>query len=197
MNLEPLIKWGKKSLAILQQPDFLPADVPFEAFIQKFSWLWQYQNSMERWQEMLEIIGTTETFVRTQGIYQDCHLDLESGFKTQTHFSNTKTMTTELVNFLSHESEKANPQERLVGSSEVLESILGKQKRLEQDQVKSGLTGFVLALAALVSKTTTDVVQAALETVSTRQVLVWCREMIGQSVQSKRKGAFSIDANLE
>ena len=45
-------------------------------------------------------------------------------------------------------------------------------------------------LFAVASKTTGDVIQKALKTVSTKTVLTWCTENFGQSVQAKRKGAF-------
>ena len=75
----------------------------------------------------------------------------------------------------------------LLGSSEIIESVFGKLKNLEQDQVKSGFTAMLLSLAATVSKTSRDVIQKALETVPTKKVFQWYRENIGQSVQSKKK----------
>ena len=93
--------------------------------------------------------------------------------------------------FLAEESLKARPHERLVGSSEVIESVFGKLKRLEHDQSKGGFTGLVLSSAAMVSTTTGEVIQKALQTVPTKRVLAWCKETLGQSVQSKRRKAFA------
>lgn len=97
----------------------------------------------------------------------------------------------ELVEFVHEESLKAGPQERLLGSSEVIESVFGKLKRLEQDQANSGFTGLVLSVAAMVSVTTADVVYQAMEGVSTKTILDWCRKKFGKSVQAKRKEAFA------
>src|SRR5262249_18901590 len=102
-----------------------------------------------------------------------------------------KRVSTELVAFLAKESLKARPHERLVGSSEVIESVFGKLKRLEHDQSKGGFTGLVLSMAAMVSTTTGEVIQQALQAVPTKRVLAWCKETLGQSVQSKRKKAFA------
>jgi len=41
--------------------------------------------------------------------------------------------------------------------------------------------------SARVSTTTQEIIQQALETVSTQQVLAWCKEKFGRSVQSKRR----------
>ena len=92
---------------------------------------------------------------------------------------------------------KAKPDERLLGSSEIIESVFGKLKNLEQDQVKSGFTAMLLSLAAVVSTTSRDVIQKALETVPTKKVFEWYKENIGQSVQSKRKEILSIVRKTE
>jgi hypothetical protein len=109
----------------------------------------------------------------------------------------TKKVASELVSFVLHESFKAKSGERLLGSSEVIESIFGKLKHLEQNQAKSGFTGLILAIGAMVSKTTTEVIRKAMETVPTKHVLEWCRKMLGQSVQTKRKKAFATPEKTE
>ena len=79
-----------------------------------------------------------------------------------------------------------NHDERLLGTSEVIESVFGKMKKLEHDQAKSGFTVFILSLAAIVSETTTEVVHKALETIPTNKVHEWFKKNIGRSVQAKR-----------
>ena len=94
-----------------------------------------------------------------------------------------------VVVFVAQESAKARPDERLLGSSEVIESVLGKLKRLEQDQAKSGFTGLLLSIGAMVASNTLDVILKALKTVPTKKVLAWCKETLGRSVQAKRQEA--------
>ena len=72
----------------------------------------------------------------------------------------------------------------------MIESVFGKLKRLEQHQAHSGFTGLVLAVGALVSTTTQEVIEKALETVPTRQVRQWCQQHLGPSVQAQRQQAF-------
>ena len=103
----------------------------------------------------------------------------------------TRSLRDELVAFVDGESSKARAGERLPGSTEVLESCFGKLKSLERDQRRSGFTGLVLSLGAIVSKTTTEVVQKALEMTKSKDVLQWCQEKLGETVQSKRKHAYN------
>lgn len=108
-----------------------------------------------------------------------------------------KKVSHHLLGFVAKQSLQAKHHERLLGSSEVIESVFGKLKRLEQDQAKGGFTGLLLSVGAMVSTTTTEVVQSALETVSTKDVLAWCKQKLGQSVQAKSKAAFAVHTTTE
>ena len=132
---------------------------------------------------------TTEEFVRTHGLYRRCHVDLAQQLAGLTQTERGKKVRQQLLGFVREESFKAKPNERLLGSSEVLESVFGRFKQLEHDQVKSGFTGLLLSLAALVSTTTAEVIQTALETVRTKQVIAWCKNTLGKSVQAQRREA--------
>jgi len=70
-------------------------------------------------------------------------------------------------------------------------------KYMQGEHVKGSFTGMVLAIPAIVSKTTQDVVQRALETVPVDKVRTWVKETFGKSARVKRKEAFSIGTNTE
>ena len=74
-----------------------------------------------------------------------------------------------------------------VGSSEILESLFGKLKSLEQDQSKGGFTSLVLGAAACVGKVDADTVSAAMRQVSTGDVDAWTKEQMGPTLISKRR----------
>ncbi len=102
-----------------------------------------------------------------------------------------------MLDFVSPQEAKALPNERLLGSSEVLASLFGQFKRLEQEPAKSGFTGLVLGGAAMVSSTASQVAQNALETVPTKTVLAWRQDNLGLSVQAQRRQAFASDQHTE
>ena len=115
----------------------------------------------------------------------------------QAQTERTQRLHRELIAFVAEQEAQVRPGERLLGSSEIIESVFGKMKRLEQDQSKNGFTGLLLGLGALVSTTTSAVIQQALETVSTKQVAIWCQKTLGQTVQSKRRQAFTTSRKAE
>jgi hypothetical protein len=199
MNVDRLIRWGSKVLTFLDQPaqhnsrKFDPQQIK-----EKLGWVIEFRESLEQWQQLLEVITTTESFVRKQGLYHGSCRDLVkelSKFKEQSE--RTKRVRQQLLTFVTTEELKVNPDERLLGSSEVLESLFGKLKRLEQDQAKNGFTALLLSMAAMVNTTTTEVVQKALETVPTKKILAWSKKNLGQSIQSVRKEVFAAHNKTE
>jgi len=198
MNVDCLIRWGRNLLAFMDNPDWEKSKPYDPEIIQlKLGWITKFREALNEWEELLEIIITTERFVRNQGLYRGASRILEKTLTSPTHTNRTRQIKKELIDFVYRESLKAKPTERLLGSSEVIESVFGKLKRLEKDQAKNGFTGMLLSIAAMVSSTTKAVIQKSMETVPTKKVPEWCHKNIGQTIQSKRKKAFEISKNKE
>ena len=192
MNIESLITWGRKTLTFLDTHEREGAhELPQDHLEAQLGWLRGFREQLQEWGELLAVIAVTESFVRTQGLYRGAQRELKALLAPLARLQRTKKVGAHLVAFVAGECLKVKPSERLLGSSEVIESVFGKVKRLEQDQAKSGLTGLILSVAAMVSTTTTEVIQKALATVSTQQVLAWCKKTLGPSVQAKRKKALA------
>lgn len=202
MNVDILIKWGLNILSFLdkQQQQIEASNsnkFDSEQLDEKVGWVNRFREQLREWEDLLQIIATTESFVRENGLYHNSHLELKKHMdqdQNQDHMAHTeltKRVHEQLLAFVAEESLKAKTKERLLGSSEVIESVFGKLKRLEHDQATSGFTGLLLSTAAMVSITTKDVILKALKTVPTREILDWYKKNIGQSVQSMRKEAFT------
>lgn len=190
MNVDILVNWGKNILFFLDKQIETPNPNFDQKIIQeKLGWVTQFRESLFAWEELLFVINRTENFVKKQGIYYNCVMDLSFILPFVSKRDKTNQFIIELLYFVNQESMKS--PKRLLGSSEILESSFGKQKQLEKEQAKSGFTGLILGIAAFVSTTTNEVVQKALETVSTRDVMIWCKETLGQSVQALRNEIFA------
>jgi len=197
MNVAELVTWGRRIVQYLdgagrQQPEWDPQRVE-----QAVGWVRQYRQEVEQWQQFLEVSRIVEQFVKTHGVTLGGTPLLQERLAATGTLPRTQQLRTELLQFVREESTKAKVGERLVGSSEVIESIFGKWKRLEGEQARSGLTGLVLALGALVSHTTPEVVKEALESVPTKAVLAWCREKLGKTVQATRRRLFAAERPAE
>jgi hypothetical protein len=116
---------------------------------ERLGWLPRFRQALKEWEELLQLTASAENFVRRQGLYPGAHLDLEERLPSLARTDRTQRVRRELLAFVAQEAAKAQPNERLLGNSEVIESVLGKLKQLEQDQAKSGFTGLLLCLGAM------------------------------------------------
>jgi hypothetical protein len=191
LNVDKLVKWAMEVLCFLDQHD-LQVSQHFDVhqIEAKLRWLTDFRPQLLQWHEMVQLVKLAESFIKFNGIYRDCHIDLLQVEGFEAHREKTKRLREELLEFIAQQSDQAEANERLLGSSEVIESVIGKLKNMESDQNKSGFTGLLLSLAAIVSKTTEDVIQKAMESVPTKRVREWFKQNIGKSLQSRRKEVF-------
>ncbi len=198
LNVDVLVVWGRRLLTWFDQP-LTSREGTFDPALgqEKLGWVMDFRSPLAEWGELFEMIAVTENFVRHQGLFVEAPVELEKRLRSLGRTERTRRVRDELVACVAAQAAQAHPHERLLGSSEVIESVLGKMKRLERDQAKNGFTGLILSLSALVATSTTAVIEKALETVSTKQVRDWCHKTLGQSVQSKRRKVFASLGQME
>ena len=193
MNVANLSRWGRDLLRVLEEGPRLEREthVSAQQVTDKLDWLHEFDASLEEWAELFQLVTITESCIRQEGFHADSVANLEQRLPESVSTDRVTQVREQLVAFVREEAAKAQPGERLLGSSEVIESVFGKLKQIEQSQAHSGFTGLVLSAAAMVAPTTAEVMLQAVETVSNKTVLGWCRNTLGFSVQSKRKSIFA------
>lgn len=192
MNLAELVAWGKKTLTYLDVAEKVETPpVPQQVFEDKLGWLRQQQEALAEWDGVMEVVSTTLTYVRTNGYHADAERELAEKLPNAAASSMPGRVATALRKFVATESTKADPGERLVGSSECLESLIGTGKRLEGQQSKGGFTKMVLAMAAAVVKPTQEYLESAFDSIKVNDVYTWCRAKLGESLQALRRQAFA------
>lgn len=190
MNLGDLVKWGRQTLALLDDPSPLRRlGLSLEQVHAKLGWLCEYREALAEWSAYQDVIEGALDFVRCRGFYRGAGQDLTAALPIPWGDA-ANQLRQQLIAFVTAESSKARIGEVLPGTTEVLESCFGKLKALEDGQSKSGFTGLVLSLGAMVSTRTAETIHEALERCRVRDVLKWCAEKLGVSVQSQRRQAY-------
>src|SRR2546426_2104830 len=78
----------------------------------------------------------------------------------------------------------------LLGSSDVIESLIGKAKQRLEAHGRSELNKSILLIPCLCGELTQDLVAEALTTVRVQDVTTWVSENVGETMQSKRRREF-------
>jgi hypothetical protein len=191
MNLQELVTWGQDMLRYLDDPHPV-ADAPLDraALTTKLGWLKQYRAALADWGGTMTVVSDTLSYIRRAGYHRQAasELRLQLGAPRS---AMAQRVAIRLVDFVALQSASAQPEERLPGSSEVLESLIGKGKRLEGQHSQSGFTKMILGVAAAVVRPTAECLTTALTTVKNSDVLNWCRTRLGISMAAKRHQAFA------
>ena len=89
------------------------------------------------------------------------------------------------LRFLEEQSQPLAAGERMLGSTEVLESVIGKYKRLQNTYSKGGMTAMLPGMGAIVGQQTRATIAQALATIRTQDVANWCRNTFGMTVAAQ------------
>ncbi len=193
MNVERLGTWAGHLLDVLDEGSAVigTTTISDHADRGKADWVERFRDDIEVWAAVFGIVEMVEQSVRQHGLQQACVDEVEARLHAMNTYPHVADFGENLLSFIRTESAKAHPGERLLGSSEVIESVFGKLKHIEGAQAKQGFTGLILSAAAMVGSTSAAVVQQAMETISVKAVYRWCREMLGVSVQAQRQMLFA------
>jgi hypothetical protein len=196
MNLDSLVSWGRKVLAFLDNPQPVTAErVDGETLSRKLGWMRKYREALEEWSELLALVQMTGEYVRQQGFHAGAVAELRRRLTPLATRRVPQKMREELLEFVGEQSAQARPKERLVGTSEVIESVIGKYKRMQSTHSQGGMTAMVLSVGAIVAKNTIHTIRRALTAIRTQDVTHWCREHLGVTLQAQRCLAFNGNKN--
>lgn len=189
MNLASLLRWGRKILSLLDRGAAGgPASQRAEA---RYGWLREFRAALESWSRWEATVRSSVEYLRTRGLSGSCQMALAAHLQALPADQADDDLAAEFVEFAGAQCQAACPGERLVASTEVLESVFGKWKSLERQESRSGITGLILALGALVGNWSATRVAEALEATPVKHVLDWCQQHLPPTVQSQRRLAFA------
>jgi len=189
MNLGPVLRWARRVLKLLDP--LSGAKLDRERLDAKYGWLRAYDAAVTEWAQLHDVTQQATAFVRQHGLYQGVAAAVAEQWQGVSLSAPARILAAEVAAFVAEQSAPARPGERLIGSTEVLESVFGRQKELERQQAKSGFTGLILGLGALLYERTAATVKAALESTPLKVVKDWCADKLGPSLQAQRREAFA------
>lgn len=192
MNVDKLVAWGKQALQAIEnnaQTNMFASD-PLQA---KLGWLKHYKNELTEWDNIITTAITVENYVRNNGIFMGMTDELQIELENIGDTNRMVKFKGSLLSSVLTDESKVHIGETLLGSSEIIESLFGKYKNIEQEQASSGFTKLILSIPAIVAETTTAIVNTAMAHVKVKEINQWFTDNIGCSVQAKRKEVFLIN----
>jgi hypothetical protein len=188
MNLDTLVNWAEQALAFLDHPrDFPHQRVDRQKLRAKLGWLRSYRRALRRWSELLALARVAEDYVHHEGLHAEIGDALRQRLQPLVATAAGQRFQDAQLRFLEEQSRPLAAGERMLGSTEVLESVIGKYKRLQNTHSKGGMTAMLLGMGAIVGKQTRATIAQALATIRTQDVWNWTRDTFGTTIASQRK----------
>jgi hypothetical protein len=206
MNLAAPLRWARWCLRVLDGPwptgeklsdrqRAVLATLDRGSLKEKLGWLRDYREAIERWCQWHEAIQVVVRHVRRCGIAENSVEALRRQFEAMKLSRSGRDAANAMIAFVAEQASACWPDgKRLIGSTEILESIFGELKTLERQQSESGMTGLMLAVGALISTWSDKEIEKGLETTPWKAVEAWIDEHVGLTVQSQRAVARNLFA---
>jgi hypothetical protein len=190
MNLGPLIGWGTRMLQLVDTPaaDRLGKG-PLERLDEKFGWIKEYRGTLPEWEELHTIKDSVLDHLRIRGYRSNAAEELRTILALHGKFPASQRMADELSTFVDEQCQPLAPGLSLPASSEIIESFIGKGKRIQGQHSRGGFTKMILGMAASVVCLTPDRAQRALERVTQQDLKDWCHAKLGDTLAKLRRVA--------
>jgi len=187
MNLDTLVDWGTRALAYLDNPRDLPGQtINRERLQQKLGWLTEYRSALAAWAELLAVAQRAVSYVRRTGYHRHAAKELKRRLLPLVRTPGGDRLQTGIVTFVREQSRGVKKGKHVLGSSEVLESLLGKYKRIQGTHSKGGMTGSLLNIGAAALRKTSNTIQKALAAVPVAVVGKWVRDNLGLTIPAQQ-----------
>lgn len=135
-------------------------------------------------------------YVRAEGYHCSAVEGLEETLTPLARAPASLRLKTGLLTFVAGQSQHLPEGQHLPGSTEVLESLLGKYKRIQGAHSKGGMTGALLNIGATLLEKTPAVINKALATVRVDHVTQWLRDKLGMTIPAQQALALRQNKNV-
>lgn len=194
MNLDPEIRWGQRALWLLDRvrsgnlTDRQRKRLNHEEVESQLGWLDEYRQELAVWTQLSEIGQASCAVVRRCGYSEETIAQLRTALGPGTTPA-TQELIAELSSVIQQQCDRCGGHPgRLPGSSEVIESLIGKGKRLlGTSQNNNSLTGQILSMAASTVSLSARTLIESLRRCRLSDVQAWLNENIKAGIHIARR----------
>lgn len=186
-NLGKTARWASGILHALKQGRLSQAEVD------AVKWMVPYAPLVYELEKLDRIISRMEESVKTYGLGKKTIMEINTIVnRSQGELSEEGREIIHKIREYCKETLTMLPaHEKLVCTSDIIESAFGKYKNLSSENPMACVTKMVLALAAITVEITTETVREILEEVKLKDINKWEKENIGTTVFKNRCAIYS------
>jgi hypothetical protein len=200
MNLGPTLRWGKMvSYHLSHYRSKSRQGITAQRVHDKLGWVRGFRDELAIWNRCEEVMQASLSFINRHGVYRGAAIKLQEeldGVRAQhpPDCELSATMAAKLIAQVKVSEAQLGEGDRAWLSTENLESLFGRYKRLEGQHSKGGFTSLLAALPMLLTHWTPARVRESLTKVSVKEMKHWVQDTLGTTLTSKRTTAYQESA---
>jgi hypothetical protein len=168
------------------------ASIGRQRFDEKLGWVSGYASDLEKYQQLVDVIESTESQLKHEGLHNESAQRLLQKLDGIDLDEKAKTLETQIMAYIDAQHGDAMPEQARLVSSDVIESVFGQYKQVGHSGCLQELGKMVLLLPLLVTEITAELVLQAMSSVKTSCVDEWSNKTFGPSALALRNAAFSV-----
>jgi hypothetical protein len=186
MNLQPIFKWGITILKMLASDTADPSEK------EKMKFVKDYELLIRQSHRLIEIANRIQELLKNNGLSEKTKTECLELFDKENdpRILEFKNMITA---FLTTKINAVEGCEKILCSSDILESSFGKYKNYISDNISVGITNLALSIPAFGSKLGKTEITKAMEDIKVRRVNEWSATNIGQTQITKRRTSLNVE----
>ena len=162
-NIDVLVDWAIKWL-------------PYCDMNKELGWLKRYANRLTEWSQLVDAGRGVRDIVRREGVSRECFEAVSNHLLDIATLPRAEQFACDIIDFLEEEGEKVPEGKRVLGSSEIIESVFGEHKNVSSRGPKP-MGRLVLSMASRVAEQPSEeFIAEAFERIQERTVDNWIKQ---------------------
>lgn len=168
------------------------ADLGRRSFEKKLAWVSDYRSALPTYVQLSNLVNAIAQQLKQQGLSHsspDLFIEQTASLTLSPRLQRFRNF---ILAYLRTHIAPLSPNQTLLASSDVLESIFGKYKLFSAERSFKEIGQMILTIPLFTTKLTPQRVKLALETISMSDVQAWAKQTFGQSMLSKRRNLLNL-----
>jgi hypothetical protein len=187
MNLDILSDWGLKALNCLKTSTI------GNKIHESLSWVLEFKELILELDIINTAISEIKSLLKIKGLSKKTVNMVTKIFKRETLNARLQYFKENLLNYLNQTLLQLPEEEKLLCTSDIIESSFGKYKNYMSQNSMAGITDLSLCLATFTNRLDAAELKAGLEKTKMSDLKKWSNDNIGETNFSRRKKALKIN----
>lgn len=156
-------------------------------FFEKLGWVAAYKEELIIYAQMIDLTTLVQEQVKQEGLNQASYQKFEKNIADISLSPRTHGLAKAISAYLRTEGEQMLDQQTLLGTSDIIESVIGKYKYFASGCSIQDIGKMILTIPVFTTQLTCELVKTAMESVQALDTNKWADDLLGKSALSKRR----------